>query len=391
MGKTVYLDNSATTCPSETAVKALTEAALIYGNPSSVHFLGVESKRLLDSCREKVAKALGVRKLANSALVFTASGSEANALAIIGYHEAKKRVKNVPPVAIFTDGEHPSVENAMLRLEKNGWKLVRIPTVGGEIDMNFLRETLRENKNVSFASFMLVNNETGAVYDVKAAASLVKLVCPDCHVHCDAVQGFMKVRFSPQSLGVDTVAVSAHKIHAPRGAAALYISAETVKKKNIAPVIPGGGQEKNFRSGTENLLAIAAFAAAAEEESENFAENCAKTRILREYLEEKLASLAEITVKRPKKSVSEICNITLPRIKSETMLNFLSGEGICVSAGSACSASSGHLSAALAAFGCTKDEIDSSVRISLSHTNEKEDIDALTYALDRALSSLARF
>lgn len=391
---THYLDNSATTKPSETAIAAMMSASELYGNPSSVHAEGVRSKRLLDASREKIADALGTRRINGGTVVLTASGTESNCTAILGYDAAKNRTRGgKAPTVIITEGEHPSVENPVLRLEQKGWKVFRIPTLGGELDFDALRSFLASAENVSLAALMLVNNETGALYDVKRAASLIHTAFPECHVHCDAVQAFMKTKVSVSLLGVDSLTVSAHKIHAPRGSAALWLSADTVKKKNIAPILPGGGQETGLRSGTENLCAIAAFAAAASEAKAHFSENIEKVTHLREYLDSSLAALEEkgVSVKRPAACVPHIVNITLPRIKSETMLNFLSGKGIYVSAGSACSASSGRLSHALRAFGCTDEIIDASLRISLSHMNTTEDVDALCRALEEGVSTLARF
>jgi len=391
---THYLDNSATTKPSETAVRATVEALELFGNPSSVHAEGVRSKHLLDSSRAKIADAIGAKRLNGGSVIFTASGTEANCTAILGFEAAKNRIRSgKAPTVITTEGEHPSIENPISRLRDKGWNVIYIPTVSGELDLEYLRDELRHAENVVLAAIMMVNNETGALYDVKTAARIIKGAFPECHVHCDAVQAFMKTKLSVSLLGVDSMTVSAHKIHAPRGAAALWLSAETVKKKNITAILPGGGQESGLRSGTENLCAIAAFAAAASEAKESFSENLEKVTFLREYLEKSLSALADkgISVKRPVCGVPHIANITLPRIKSETMLNFLSGKGVYVSAGSACSASSGRLSHALRAFGCTDEVIDSSVRVSLSHTNTKEDIDALCAALDEGLDTLARF
>lgn len=387
-----YLDNSATTKPSSAAIKAMVDAIESYGNPSSTHALGVKSKKLLDSCREKVGEALGLRRIGGGSIVFTSSGTEANCLALLGFAAAKNRFRGgVAPTVIIGEGEHPSILNPARRLEEQGWNLIQIPTRGGEMELDALRSAVKESKNVVLAAFMLVNNETGALYDVKRAATIVKNAFPDAHVHCDAVQGFMKTKVIPHLLGVDSLTVSAHKIHAPRGCAALWLSADTVKKKNLAPILPGGGQEMNFRSGTENLCAIAAFAAACEEEKANFAENIDKVSALREHLENSLSKTPELEIKRPGVSVPHIINITLPRIKSETMLNFLSAKRVYVSAGSACSASSGRLSHALKAFGCSDDVIDSSLRVSLSHTNTVEDIDALCEALAEGIQALARF
>ena len=387
-----YLDNSATTKPSLSAVKAMTDAIELYGNPSSTHACGVRSKKLLDASREKVCDALGIRRIGGGTVVFTSSGTEANCLAMLGFDAAKNRFRGgVTPTVIISEGEHPSVINPAARLESKGWNLIEIPTAGGALDLDALRKAVNSAECISLACFMLVNNETGALYDVKRAAAIIHSAFPEAHVHCDAVQGFMKTKVVPHLLGVDSLTVSAHKIHAPRGCAALWFSADTVKKKNIVPILPGGGQEMTFRSGTENLCAIAAFAAACAEEKENFTANTEAVASLREYLDESLGKIDEIEVKRPAASVPHIVNITLPRIKSETMLNFLSGRSIYVSAGSACSASSGRLSHALKAFGCSNDVIDSSLRISLSHTNTREDIDALCTSLAEGVSTLARF
>lgn len=389
-----YLDNAATTEVSPAAKKAALEALEVYGNPSSRHALGGEAKRLLEASRAEVALALGLRRLGGAELIFTASGSEANTLALLGFDAAKNRTgAGKSPLMLLTDGEHPSVENAAQVLESRGWKIKRIPTLNGELDLDELRKAVGTPCSCLLACFMLVNNETGALYDVKRATSVVRAAKPDAHVHCDAVQGFMKTKFSPTALGVNTLTVSAHKIHSMRGAAALYISAETVKKKDISPVIIGGGQEKGFRSGTEDLVAIAAFAAACKNERESFVQNREKVTALRAHLDERLKKYESlgVTVKNPALSTPDIANLTMPRIKSETMTSFLSARGVFTSAGSACSASSGRLSAALRAFGCTDDVIDSSLRISLSHTNTEADIDALCDALDEALETLVRF
>ncbi len=386
-----YLDNSATTEPSEAARAAVAAALDIYGNPSSVHAHGIAARHLLESSRAAVADALGTRRAGRETgqIIFTSSGTEANCLAMLGYAEAKNRTRSGAPTLIMTDGEHSSVESCAERLAAHGWDTVRIPTRGGELDLDALRDTLAQGRNVQLAALMLVNNETGALYDIKRACAAIKAAYPDCHVHCDAVQAFMKARFSPTSLGVDSLTVSAHKIHSVRGCAALWLSADTVKRKNIVPIIPGGGQESGLRSGTENTVAVAAFAAACREERAKLDENTAAVAALRDRLLSRLDK--SITVKTPRVAVPHIINITLPRIKSETMLNFLSAREIFVSAGSACSAPSGRLSRALLAFGATDAEADSSLRVSLSHTNTEDDIDALVSALAEGVATLARF
>lgn len=391
-----YLDAAATTEPSQVSKDAFIEALQTYGNPSSSHFMGARAKELLTKSRAAVASSLGIFRTSNDKIIFTSSGTEANCAAILGCFESKKRKtggKSAGSV-IISDGEHPSVEKAAAILGEKGCEIIKIPTRGGALDMEYLKDAIDNlDSPLICAAFMLVNNETGALYDVRSAASLIKSKYPDALLHCDAVQGFMKVKFTPASLGVDTLSASAHKIHAPRGAGILYVSGDVIKKKNISPILPGGGQEFGFRSGTENLCAIAALAAAATDAKNNFGVYRKAVEDLRSYLEEKITALEErgVSAKRPIKGVPDIMNITLPGIKSETMLNYLSGRGICVSAGSACSAYSKKTSEALTAFGSTLDEIDSSIRISLSHTNTKEDIDALYDALDDGISSLVRY
>lgn len=387
---THYLDNSATTKPSAAAVTAAQNAMNVWGNPSSVHGLGLEAKELLKKSRRQVEKTLGMANFSKDLLIFTSCGTEANSIAMTGCARAKKRSPEHPGTILLTAGEHPSMEEPAKALEKEGYDVIRIPTPMGRLDQDFLAGALENTQSpVIFAGFMLVNNETGALYDVKSAAALVKRKFPDAVVHCDAVQGYMKTKFTPKTLGVDTLTLSAHKIHSLRGAGALYISAEVIKRKNIVPVMPGGGQENGFRSGTENLVSIAAFGAAAEEEYAGLDANLAKVKELRAYLDEKLAAL-DVKRKSPEKAVDHIVNITLPDIRSETMLNYLSAREIYVSAGSACAANSKKKSAALEAFGCTQNEIDSSVRISLSHTNTAEDIDALCAGLASGIAELQR-
>lgn len=395
-----YLDNSATTQPCEAAVNALTEAIALWGNPSSVHHLGRTSADALAAYRRTVAKTLGLPRFSPDKLLFTSCGTESNNIAMLGCAAAKKRIPNadgIPGTIVISDGEHPSIENPAVRLSEQGYALVRVPTKDGVLDLDFLKNALENAKKsaapVIFAAFMLVNNETGAVYDVKAASSLVKRYFPDAVVHCDAVQGYLKLRFTPTTLGADTISVSAHKIHAPRGAAALYISGEVIKRKNIVPVMPGGGQEDGFRSGTENLLSIAAFAAAAESGYTNGEANRQAVSELRAYLNERLAELADagVTQNLPaKRQLAGIASVVIPGVRSETMLNHLSAREVYVSAGSACSAHSKKKSGALTAFGTEDDRIDSTIRVSLSYTNTREDIDALIEGLRAGIADLQK-
>jgi len=390
-----YLDNSSTTKPSDGAKAAALAAMEVWGNPSSIHTPGQTAARLLTESRAKVSAALGMPRFGRDKLIFTSSGTEANCLAMLGCAASKKRTPKNGFLGriLISDSEHPSLENPAKKLEGEGYLVNRIPTKGGILDLEAIKKVLHEDDiPVIFAGFMLVNNETGAVYDIRSAAALVKAANPAAVVHCDAVQGFMKMKFTPAALGVDTLSVSAHKIHGLRGAAALYLSEDLLKKRNITAVNPGGGQEEGYRSGTENLVSIAAFAAACEEEKANFDAHTAHTAELRAYLEERLAALGdEVSVNRPEGAyLANICNLSVKGIRSEVMLNHLSSLGVYVSAGSACSAHAKKQSQALTAFGLDKSAIESAVRISLSHENTKEDIDALIAGMESGLARLKK-
>lgn len=385
--RTVYLDNSATTPLSPAAKAKLQEVMDIYGNPSSLHRMGQDAEKVLEEARESILRGLGLRPRGKEGeLIFTSCGTEATSLAILGAASAKERrdAKRI----LTTDSEHPSVGRVIDQLEKRGFEVVRIPTKQGVPDMDALDFAL--DQKIFLASFMLVNNETGAVYPVREMFRKIKARYPDAITHCDAVQGFMKIPFTPSSLGADLITVSAHKLHAPKGVGALYIAAPILKAKKIVPFLHGGGQEKGLRSGTENILGIAAFGAAVEDIHLHQAEHTAHLSELRQYAEEKLSTM-EVRINRPVgEYASHILNLTLPHIKSETMLHALSADGIYVSSGSACSSHSHHPSETLLAFGLTPHEADCSLRVSFSAYNEKTDVDALCASLAQNLNRLVR-
>lgn len=382
----IYLDNSATTEISDAAKKKMLGAMDIYGNPSSTHKAGIEARRIIDEARERVGAALGVLRPNPENLIFTGSGSEANNTAILGsvYSKEKRRGNKI----ITTDSEHPSVENVMRKLEKEGFEVVRISTRGGKVNEEEFLSAL-DDKTL-LISMMLVNNETGAVYDIKKLFAAAKRKCPDVVTHCDAVQGFMKVPFTPKTISADLVSISAHKIHGPKGVGALYISPEIIKQKKIVPYIIGGGQENGYRSGTENIVGIAGFGAAAEEAKKNISVSVAKIASLRDLCERAVIEAGANPTIPTGARAPHVLSIRLPNIKSETMLNFLSGKGICVSAGSACSTHSRNMSRTLLAFGLSEREADCTLRISFSEYNTEEDIAAFKNALAEGINSLVR-
>ena len=359
-----------------------------YGNPSSLHQMGQLASKKTETARVQLASALGVRgpMLVPGQLVFTASGSEADTLALLGTTRAKAR--RAANKIVTTDSEHPAVEMVMQQLESEGWEVIRISTRGGVLDTAQLDAVLDDK--VFLVSMMMVNNETGALYDLKSAFSLAKQRNPHVITHTDAVQGFLKCKFSPTAIGADLVSLSGHKIHAPKGVGALYIHPALLKAKAIVPVQLGGGQEAGLRSGTENVIGIAAFGAACAALSKRLDDDLVHMDALRKKTIAGMAALG-IGVKQPIGAYApHIVNITLPAIKSETMLHFLSARGICVSAGSACASHGKKSSRALIAFGATPAEADSSLRVSLSPYTTETEIDALCDALAAGLSSLVR-
>ena len=382
----IYLDNSATTALSEAAVAAMQEAMTTYANPSSLHAAGQGARMLVERARTQVATALGVRLTRPSELIFTASGTEASNLAILGSVYAKER--RIGRRIVTTDCEHPSVEMAMARLERDGFDVVRIPAPHGVLDTEAAIRAL--DTPTVLVSMMLVNNETGALFDVASVFRAAKAGHPETVTHCDAVQGFLKVPFTPAGLRADLVTVSAHKIHGPKGVGALYVTPDIIRQKKLTPIVYGGGQESGLRSGTENVIGIAGFGAAAAAGKTSLAADIGRLTALRYMTEQSLAGLG-LAVNRPSGGrAPHIVSVTLPDIKSQTMLNHLSARGICVSSGSACASHARHMSASLASFGLTAHEADCTLRVSLSANNTEADIVALRDALDEGLATLVR-
>ncbi|MBQ7153155.1 MAG: cysteine desulfurase [Clostridia bacterium] len=382
--ESIYFDNSATTALSLPVEEEMKRAMAAFGNPSSLHEKGLEAKEIMDTARARVADALGAKNLKPGQLIFTSCGSEATQLALLGSFFAKER--RPAGIVLTTDSEHPSVAANVNLLEKLGMETVRLRTRGGVIDKEQLNEVLK--KPVALATVMLVNNETGARYDVENIFAKIRAANPEAVLHCDAVQAFLKESFTPQSLGADFITLSAHKIHGPKGVGALYVSADMLKKRRLSPVLLGGGQESGFRSGTENTIGIAGFGKAAQVGKEKMKENAAAERALSAYAEEALRACGASVHLPEGARAPHILRISVPRIKSETMLHYLSAKGICVSAGSACSSRSQKTNPALLAFGMSALEADCSLRISFCESNTKEEIDKLCAALAAGMAGL---
>ncbi|MBO5005849.1 MAG: cysteine desulfurase [Clostridia bacterium] len=387
-----YLDNSATTpvCPAAyEKMKTVLEGT--FGNPSSLHLMGMEAEKIVNDAREKLFNAFGAKKYGKTKpqmLIFTASGTEANNLALIGAATAKERRRGGK--IIVGETEHPSVIETAKYLSAIGFKVAFIPCPRGVWDMEKYRAEL--SSDTILVSAMLVNNETGAVNDIASIASLAKAKNPNVLIHCDAVQGFLKIPEPLASIPADLISVSSHKIGGPKVVGALFIREKVITTKSLVPVIHGGGQESGMRSGTENTAGIAGFGAAAEFEYKNLSASLVRFKELRALLEQLISKeLPDVRVNTPGgKYVPHIISLTLPDIRSETMLHFLSRKGVFVSSGSACASNTGHKSHVLLSYGMTEKEVDSTIRVSLGVQNTEEDIHNLVNALAQGISSLSR-
>ena len=373
----IYLDNAATTPPCREAIDAsvfaMNEA---FGNPSSLHGLGIQAEKLIDFSKEALARALGG---VSKEIVFTSGATESNNLAIFGlaenYGRRKKRV-------VTTAVEHPSVAEAFKKLSALGYEVVAVkPDQNGEITADALVSAV--DKNTCLVSAMYVNNETGYILPVESAFSRIKKQYPDCMTHCDFVQGFLKLPVKVKSLCADAVSVSGHKVHAPKGVGALWIKSGV----RVAPTTFGGGQQNGLRSGTEAVPAIYAFGKAVEAFSGNIAQRLERAALIKKYAVERLSG-AGLVINSKENASPYIISAALVGIKSETLLHFLEAEKIYVSSGSACS--KGKKSAVLTAFGLADAVADSTIRISLGFDTEKNDIDSLAEALERASKSLVK-
>lgn len=367
----LYFDSAATAPPCAEALRAVSNAYEAYGNPSSLHVAGIQARRLLEEGRENLAR---VFRCDPSELLFTSSGTESNNQALFGL--AKLRGKRARTI-LATDSEHPSVEQPLQALEAQGFSVIRLSTAGGVPDYDGLKEALVRSAPVAFVTIMQANNETGAWYDLPRVRRILDECGSDALLHCDAVQGFLKTDGDRLSACCDLVTLSAHKIGGVKGAGALYIG----KRAHALPAfLLGGGQEKGLRSGTENVAAIAAFGAAA------VAANANKTRLpyLESLREEVLRQLqgSGLLFHLPERHLPNILHLSIPGVPSSWALNFLSERGICVSAGSACSAREKKKgNRVLKAYGLPDQEIETSIRLSFSEHNTMEECRILCDAL----------
>lgn len=375
----IYLDYAATTPVCAAAADAAREAMLSgWGNPSSRYPLGREAKDALLRDRNTIAKALGCRparsiQAAPPELLFTSCGSESDNWALrAGAEVGRRRGKHIVTTAI----EHAAVLETCRALESEGYEVTYLPpTPEGSVSVEAFRAALRPD--TILASVMLVNNEVGTVLPVRECAAALHERCPRALFHTDAVQGFLKVPFTPAGLGVDLVSISGHKVHAPKGIGALYLRAGV----KLKPLICGGGQEAGLRSGTEATAQIAAFAAAVRETSAAMARDTAHMEALKAHLLARLAAEVPEAERIGAGTAPHILALTLPGYKSEPLVQELGKQGICVSAGSACHR--GKPSHVYAALPLSREQRDGVFRVSLDGATTEEELDALVSALKR--------
>lgn len=381
--KIIYLDNAATTRVCKSAADASISAMEnFYGNPSSVHTFGYEAQKELEKSRKTLLHAIGSSERGDD-FIFTSGGTESNNLAIFGAVSAQN--KHCGNTILVGDSEHASVYNISKRLSELGYDIKYIPSKNGKLDLDFCENVLK-NQKVILMSCMYVNNETGAVYDVKSLDALRKTFSKNTVFHVDGVQAFMKTKEKLIKTGADLISVSGHKIHAPKGVGGLYIKSGT----KISNIIYGGGQEQNIRSGTEPMPGICAFAAAAEEYMNDSEKIHAHIEELYKYAKEKISGMMpDIAILSPENFSPYVMSISVPNIRSEIMLRFLSEKNIFVSAGSACSAKHRE-NRVLINYGLDFKSADSTLRISFSKYNTKEDIDSLSEALYSGKNSLIK-
>jgi len=374
----IYLDNSATTRVSEqaaqAALRAMTEE---YFNPSALYMPSMAVEKAMNECRELILKRLDAP--ADAQVVFTSGGTEADNLAILGGCASLRQGR-----VLYTAGEHPAVREACLSLR--GPETAEIPlTPDGLIDLERFEALL--TPDTKLICVMQVNNETGAVMPLEQIAALRDRVCPEAILHVDGVQGFLRAPLSMKALGIDSYALSGHKIHAPKGTGALVMG----RRLRPAPRQVGGGQEKGLRSGTENTPGIRALLEAVRTYDDR-----TDVRALKCLLYEEIKrAVPETVVNGPDPasplSAPHILNLSLPPVRSETMLYALAGDGILVGIGSACSSHRQKVSRVLRAMGLSGLRAESALRFSLCPFNTEDEMKRTAAAVKKHHDMLKKY
>lgn len=380
----VYLDNSATTRAYD-SVRDIVAKTMCedYGNPSSMHKKGVEAEKYVRGARETLARLMKVQE---KEIFFTSGGTESDNLALIGGARANHRAgKHLITTAI----EHPAILNTMKYLEEEeGYRVTYLPVdMYGRVRLDALKEALCPE--TILVSIMYVNNEIGSVQPIAEAAGIVKSYNRNILFHVDAVQGFGKYRIYPKKMGIDMFSVSGHKIHGPKGIGFLYIN----ERAKVRPIIFGGEQQKNMRSGTENVPGIAGIAQAAKEIYTGLDEKVAHMRWLKQKFIEGVSQIEHIKVHglTDETSAPHIISVGIAGIRSEVLLHTLESKGIYVSSGSACSSNHPSVSGVLRGIGTGKEYLDSTVRFSMSEFTTEEEIDYTLQTLYNCVPMLRKY
>lgn len=380
--RNVYLDNSATTRPSDAVVAAMLRVLTeTWHNPSALYQPAMQAEKLMSAARESCLKAAGA---AGHTLVFTAGGTEADNLAILGYLRTVKK----PGRVLLFSVEHPAVLNCAQEIERMGHRVAHIPvTKTGVCDLEKLEAMLGED--VRLITLMQVNNEVGAIQPIDAVVKLRDRYCPQAAIHVDGVQGFLRVPFHFGKSGIQSYAFSGHKLHASKGVGGLILR----KGHRVAPIVYGGGQEGELRSGTENVPGIVGMGEAVRTYP---AEGCAHMMALKKRLWAGIQA-AVPTAKLNGPALDDpacaphILNVTLAPVRSQTMLFALEGDGVYVSAGSACGAHKQKVSSVLTAMGLSTAEADCALRFSLCPALTEEEIDYTVATIRKHYDMLKAF
>lgn len=363
----IYLDNSATTKPyTDVTRKIMTMLTEVYGNPSSLHRLGRESRRELEKARQIIADSL---ETAPEEIYFTSGGTESDNLAIKGVCLANSKNGNR---IVTTAVEHAAVVKTIRDLKRQGWEVKYIPAPNGELDLDELQDVI--NDKTVLVSAMLVNNETGCIFPIAKIKQIIKQKKSPALLHCDAVQGYGKVNFTAESLGADLISISGHKIHGPKGTGALYVK-NGIK---IFSLHLGGGQEHGLRSGTESTPLIAGFGEAVHITFSQMQENILVMKELRDYCINTITEyLPTAVINTSKQMAPHIVNFSLPGINNKKIIEFLDSKDIFISSAAACKSNHSRGPSVLESLGLSRAVADSALRISFSHLNTKNDVDEL--------------
>ncbi len=377
----IYLDNSATTKPyREVNQMYLDMSEICYGNPSSLHSFGMRAEKEVKNARATLAQILGVQ---DKEIYFTSGGTESNNLAILGYARTnKRRGMHI----ITTSVEHPAVSEAVKQLENEGFSVDYLGVdENGRIRLEEFEQKLRED--TVLVAVMYVNNEVGAIMPIEKLKPLMKKKSPHAALFVDAVQAFGKLPIKPEKLGVDMLSISGHKIHGPKGVGALYIKDKTL----IRPIVYGGHQQNNLRSGTENTPAIAGLAVAAQLAFKDVKKQ-AKIRALRDMLKAGvLTQIDNVVINSDDACLENILNISFLGVRSEILLHALESKDIYVSAGSACASNAPKPSPTLTAMGKSAKEIDSALRFSFSEFNTAMEIQEVIKVLVKEVAEIRKY